>query len=655
MGRWRNASKRERADEEVGHPSYGESVAWASRIHLEPAMALLTISMSKIGLTDDDMERWCNWIGDHLRTSIPRFSSCQFGLVDFAENRLTAAGVCRLLETFTQLKLPVQVLKLHHNRIAEGSCFARYLKGGGLLHELHLSHNDLDAQASALIIEAAVLAGDSSGKAYPRKVGKGNSAPLWVRLEQNYIDPAAFARILDAKFDSKICCDARSKWCTPHSCVQQGAATAVHVKNLPQQRRRGSSSSAMGSAIVRRPDGSETAQILRFDWEKGSWVKDTIDIPAKSGDPAALSEGLKVLIGAGMGRSAAQRSTESQTLSQEVGQTLGADLLRSLRKDGEDEEAWAMRIEAPEFRPGARFYWSTPAAPSDAHLLSAETSAGAASDDTESLEVPATAGEPDPNEPGSLFNGSPQAKCVQSHWQDENLSSPAAWLSKAPSLEELPDTMLWKKDEGKAESAKESASVASPVSLERDQDEVTCRISGDDTHNKLHDTSPEAEARSEARSGDRGPSDESSEPEEKGLLKDNSPQAKHVQILKSMPLRPSEGNREELTAECTTAATVAKSEEPRRPFANKVTKRPSTVPKRCPSKSEEPNKENEKKTPRPFPQRAQVHQVFNMFDEREAEAASHVDASPHVLEVWKLKPEEPEETLPQGEPLPQGQ
>lgn len=54
----------------------------------------------------------------------------------------------------------------------------------------------------------------------------------------------------------------------------------------------------MGSAIVRRPDGSETAQILRFEW-KGSWVKDTIDIPAKSGDPAALSEGLKVLIGAG--------------------------------------------------------------------------------------------------------------------------------------------------------------------------------------------------------------------------------------------------------------------------------------------------------------------------------------------------------------------
>jgi hypothetical protein len=38
-------------------------------------------------------------------------------------------------------------------------------------------------QASAAIIEAAVLASDASDaskKIYPRRVGKGNSAPLWV-------------------------------------------------------------------------------------------------------------------------------------------------------------------------------------------------------------------------------------------------------------------------------------------------------------------------------------------------------------------------------------------------------------------------------------------------------------------------------------------
>ena len=123
-------------------------------------------------------------------------------------------------------------------------------------------------QASAAIIEAAVHAKDASKKIYPRKVGKGNSAPLWVpsfvdiwkavefskdvpcwcfidtpwkssfiesnklgvdwvvscqtqvRLEQNYIDTHAFSAILDAKFGDSgrgICCDARSKWFTPQS------------------------------------------------------------------------------------------------------------------------------------------------------------------------------------------------------------------------------------------------------------------------------------------------------------------------------------------------------------------------------------------------------------------------------------------------------
>ena len=37
------------------------------------------------------------------------------------EARLTSKGVRHLLETFLDLQLPVQVLKLHHNRIAEGA------------------------------------------------------------------------------------------------------------------------------------------------------------------------------------------------------------------------------------------------------------------------------------------------------------------------------------------------------------------------------------------------------------------------------------------------------------------------------------------------------------------------------------------------------
>ncbi|CAL1144541.1 unnamed protein product [Cladocopium goreaui] len=339
MGRWRKPAKSEKSVEPPERrPSHREAAQWSARFSIDAAIAVVTISMSKTGLTDEDMERWCVWVRGHLAS---QRHSCALGVVDFAENRLTAKGVRHLLETFLDLQLPMQVLKLHHNRIAEGWCFAAYLQHGWL-HELHLSHNELDAEASAAIIEAAVLASDASDaskKIYPRRVGKGNSAPLWVRLEQNYIDPNVFSSILDAKFGDSagICCDARSKWCTPHNCVQQ-AAFAVHLKNLSQQRRRGSHgerTATIGStgSTTQKADGTECAHVLCFDWERGAWVPETIEIPAI--DAAAtteLSEGLKVLIGAGMRpTTGSEGPSDKQALSHEEGQTIGADLLRSIR------------------------------------------------------------------------------------------------------------------------------------------------------------------------------------------------------------------------------------------------------------------------------------------------------------------------------------
>jgi hypothetical protein len=56
-------------------------------------------------------------------------------------------------------------------------------------------------------------------------------------------------------------------------------------------------------STTQKADGTECAHVLCFDWERGAWVPETIEIPAI--DAAAtteLSEGLKVLIGAGMGR-----------------------------------------------------------------------------------------------------------------------------------------------------------------------------------------------------------------------------------------------------------------------------------------------------------------------------------------------------------------
>ncbi|CAJ1341628.1 unnamed protein product [Effrenium voratum] len=471
MGRWRNkASQKDRNDRNVKESSGlecldGDCAAWVSRISIDPALALLTISMSKIGLSDADMERWCAWFRNYL----PRrkgSGKLQFGQVDFAENRLTAAGIGQLFSTLADLQIPVQVLKLHHNRIAEGSSVAAYLQLSGL-HELHLSHNELDAEASASIVAAAVRARDSFGAlSYPRRVGKGHLAPLWVRLEQNFIDHGAFAKILDAKLGDRgmrTYCDARSKWCTPHSCVQQ-AALSVHLKNLVQQRRPpGGRSDSLDSTGPWQIDGPEVAQILRFDWEKGAWVPDVIEVlPPELGETDDLSQGLKALIG--MGSVPGRDAENTRVLSQEVGQTIGADLLRSLRggrgqaqtveravevKEVEtkaveakaakaakaDDADSALRIEAPEFQPGARCFLSDACKepPEDLPIeelwASTNTSAGA-SDATENSEATGAdvAESPNPT-PDSLSCECNSANPGSAEKEDEETGTESEWTA----------------------------------------------------------------------------------------------------------------------------------------------------------------------------------------------------------------------------------
>ena len=56
-------------------------------------------------------------------------------------------------------------------------------------------------------------------------------------------------------------------------------------------------------STTQKADGTECAHVLCFDWERGAWVPETIEIPAiDAATTTELSEGLKVLIGAGVGR-----------------------------------------------------------------------------------------------------------------------------------------------------------------------------------------------------------------------------------------------------------------------------------------------------------------------------------------------------------------
>lgn len=380
---------------------------------VDSSLGQLTINMSKLALSDEDIRNWCLWFRHHL----PRHKhsqNLQYAHIDFAENRISSEGAKLLLEAFRDLQLPVRILKLHHNKIASGACVAEYL-GRGVLHELHISHNELDAEAAASIISAAVQAKDATGAvSYPRRAGPRNCAPLWVRMEQNYIDPPTLLRLLDTEVDPKrkpagVFCDARSKWCTPHSCAAKQAGLPVHLKNLPQQRRRPPNSvlaaPALGS-VRQLPDGTEQACILQFDWDTGRWLPQVIEIPPNELEQLVASweeEGEE-----------ATEEQQIQPLSLEVGQSLGADILRSLW-EFETTEPAAPQVAtparstfnplAPEFEPGGRCFVSSFSEEPPEQVVSTDTSAGAASEATEGSDAAAGAelGEsPNPTELGSL-------------------------------------------------------------------------------------------------------------------------------------------------------------------------------------------------------------------------------------------------------------
>ncbi|CAE7949460.1 hypothetical protein AK812_SmicGene31562 [Symbiodinium microadriaticum] len=385
---------------QASHVAGDRHAAWLSRVSVDSSLGQLTINMSKLALNDEDIGDWCRWFRHHL----PRHKhsqNLQYAHIDFAENRISSQGATLLLEAFRDLQLPVRILKLHHNRIASGACVAEFLSRG-VVHELHISHNELDAEAAASIISAAVQAKDATGAvSYPRRAGPRNCAPLWVRMEQNYIDPPTLLRLLDTEVDPKrktagVFCDARSKWCTPHSCAAKQAGLPVHLKNLPQQRRRPPNSTSAAPALgsIRQlPDGTEQACILQFDWDTGRWLPQVIDIPPKELEASAASweEGEEA--------ESAAHGQQIQPLSLEVGQSLGADILRSLwefeTEPAEPPLATPSRSifnpSAPEFEPGKRCFVSSFSEEPPEQVVSTDTSAGAASEATEGSDAAAGA------------------------------------------------------------------------------------------------------------------------------------------------------------------------------------------------------------------------------------------------------------------------
>lgn len=217
-------------------PRARREAAWPSCLKFDgPQVRVL---MARQSMTDQDMDRWCEWFRCHVgRLWDQRLVASE---VNFTGNRLTAAGVRRLLETFWYCRIPVVVLRLLHNRIEDGRDVAAFIAhSGGVLRELHLSHNELDAAGAAEVILATVSARDERGEFVYPKIWDGQPVPLWLRLEQNYVDHSELIKLLLPNFArigrrSTVMCRMTDKGCTPGCCVR--GTPAIHINHLKLQR-----------------------------------------------------------------------------------------------------------------------------------------------------------------------------------------------------------------------------------------------------------------------------------------------------------------------------------------------------------------------------------------------------------------------------------
>lgn len=261
-------------------------IAWEACVHIDEGMQHLKIGMAGWGMDDQQMGDWCAWFEGHLQKAVSA-SPCKLGQrytakeVDFSENKLTSFGMSRLLKMLRESKVVVLILKLHHNRVQGTEELREFLTWcQGMLRELHLSHNQLDTRAAGEIILAAAAVTNLTGDhCYPqRQCGALTcSAPLWLRLEQNYIDPRLMSQQVEPAFAElhragRLLCSINGWGCTPRCCMRYwDAPPAVHVKFLANQRWTDGDQAALG-----QPDASAgDVQWWEDDQESGDMPEES--------------------------------------------------------------------------------------------------------------------------------------------------------------------------------------------------------------------------------------------------------------------------------------------------------------------------------------------------------------------------------------------
>lgn len=188
-------------------------------------------------LTEAAMDRYCAWLRGRL-SAVREEHGAQalrrcYGEVDFSSNGLSNQAVWILLETLAQHEVHASVLKLYKNRISQGGVlavceFLRANRRAGPVHELHLSHNEIDDES---VLELMRTFRDQRSRYPPQRLVDGMDcvAPVWVRLHQNRIrDPAAALRAMDSE-GITFCAARSSNGCGPTRCARPGDCPLVHL------------------------------------------------------------------------------------------------------------------------------------------------------------------------------------------------------------------------------------------------------------------------------------------------------------------------------------------------------------------------------------------------------------------------------------------
>mmetsp|Transcript_120245 Transcript_120245/g.190412 ORF Transcript_120245/g.190412 Transcript_120245/m.190412 type:complete len:1081 (-) Transcript_120245:203-3445(-) len=232
-----------------------EAAAWEKLVQVKKEVRSLKICMNGQGLTNESADRWCKWFRKHFDEVFGHRERelVEAKRVDFSSNLLGDVGIGKVLDTLTSRNISTTVLMMHHNKLEEGAAVANYLTFcGGALQELHLSHNFLDSAAAADIVTAAAKLRSTYGPvnrpayAYPRyHETSGAMVPLWLRMEQNFIDHAQLQDIMRPtikrlKGRGEVLCSASGSRCTPQKCGKGfDQPPAVHAKNLQGNQRSG--------------------------------------------------------------------------------------------------------------------------------------------------------------------------------------------------------------------------------------------------------------------------------------------------------------------------------------------------------------------------------------------------------------------------------